>query len=66
MRRELLTPIPLTELEELAKRARADVKLTLLGKSERNGIVLNRILIEGPEEEIERFMEKLRLARAGG
>ncbi|NJE04314.1 TIGR04140 family protein [Thermococcus sp. MV11] len=60
------TPIPLTELEELAKRAGADVKLTLVGKSGRNGIALNRVLIEGPEEEIERFMEKLRLARAGG
>ncbi|AFL95204.1 hypothetical protein CL1_1001 [Thermococcus cleftensis] len=60
------TPIPLTELEELAKRAGADVKLTLVGKSGRNDIVLNRVLVEGPEEEIERFMEKLRLARAGG
>jgi uncharacterized repeat protein (TIGR04140 family) len=66
MRRELLTPIPLPELEELTKRAGADVKLTLIGKSERNGIVLNKVLVEGPEEEIERFMEKLRLARAGG
>jgi len=60
------TPIPLTELEELAKRAGAEVKLTLVGKSERNGIALNRVLVEGPEEDVGRFMEKLRLARAGG
>ena len=66
MRRELLTPIPPHELEELTKRVRAEVKLTLLGKGGRDGIALNRVLIEGPEEDVGCFIEKLRLARAGG
>jgi len=66
MRREILTPIPPNELEEIQARSGAEVKLTFLGKIERNGVTLNRILIEGRPREIERFMEKLRLARAGG
>lgn len=60
------TPIPLSELEEIREKSGAEVKLTFLGKIERNGITLNRVLVEGTLEEIERFMEKLRLARAGG
>ncbi|NJE11011.1 TIGR04140 family protein [Thermococcus sp. MAR1] len=60
------TPIPLSELEEIREKSGAEVKLTYLGKIERNGITLNRVLVEGSPEEIERFMEKLRLARAGG
>ncbi|WP_297435599.1 TIGR04140 family protein [Thermococcus sp.] len=60
------TPISLNELEEISEKSGANVRLTLLGKVERNGIPLGRVLIEGSPEEIERFMEKLRLARAGG
>ncbi|CAD5243160.1 TIGR04140 family protein [Thermococcus camini] len=60
------TPIPLSELEEIREKSGAEVKLAFLGKIERNGITLNRVLVEGSPEEIERFMEKLRLARAGG
>ena len=60
------TAIPFDELEGIRQRSGAEVKLTLLEIFERNGIVLNRVLVEGPTEEIERFMEKLRLARAGG
>jgi len=66
MRREILTPISPTELEKIRERSGAEVKLTYLEKIERNGITLNRVLIEGSPDEIERFMEKLRLARAGG
>lgn len=64
--RVIETPISMEELEELRKRSKAEVELVLLGKIERNGITLNRVLIEGSPEEIERFIEKLRLARAGG
>ncbi len=64
--RVIETPISIEELEELKKRSKAKVELVLLGKTERNGITLNRTLIEGTPEEIERFMERLRLARAGG
>ena len=66
MRRELLTPISPEELEEILVKSGAGIRLTLLGTIEKNGIVLNRVLVEGSTEEIERFMEKLRLARAGG
>ncbi|KUH33799.1 hypothetical protein APY94_04560 [Thermococcus celericrescens] len=64
--RTIETPIPLEELEEIMEKSGAEVKLTVLGKIERNGIPLSRVLIEGNEREIERFMETLRLARAGG
>ena len=60
------TAIPLEELEEIRRKSGARVSLTLLGSIERNGITLSRVLVEGPPKEIERFMEKLRLARAGG
>lgn len=60
------TAIPFDELEGIRQRSGAKVKLTLLKTLKRNGILLNRVLLEGPPEEIEHFMEKLRLARAGG
>ncbi len=54
------------ELKELRERSKARVELVPLGKIERNEITLNRVLIRGTPGEIERFMERLRLARAGG
>jgi len=60
------TAIPFDELEEIRRKSGARVSLILLETFERNGIVLSRVLVEGPPSEIERFMEKLRLARAGG
>lgn len=60
------TAVPFEELEEIRAKSGAGVKLVLLGRVERNRILLNRVLIDGPEREIQRFMEKLRLARAGG
>ncbi|NPA48105.1 MAG: TIGR04140 family protein [Thermococci archaeon] len=60
------TAVPFEELEEIKRKSGAKVKLALLGNFERNGIVLNRVLVEGPPEEIEQFRERLKLARAGG
>ncbi|QDA30476.1 TIGR04140 family protein [Thermococcus indicus] len=60
------TVIPPEELEDIKRKSGAEVRLILLGKTERNGIPLSRVLIKGEQREIERFMEKLRLARAGG
>ncbi|AJC71453.1 hypothetical protein X802_04175 [Thermococcus guaymasensis DSM 11113] len=60
------TAVPFEELEEIRRKSGASVRLTFLKTLKRNGIVLNRVLLEGHPEEIERFMEKLRLARAGG
>ncbi|WP_099209493.1 TIGR04140 family protein [Thermococcus henrietii] len=60
------TAVPFDELEEIRRKSGAGVSLTSLGTIERSGIVLNRVLVEGPPAEIERFMEKLRLTRAGG
>ncbi len=65
-RRELLTPISPEELEEIRMKSGADVRLSLRERIERNGILLNRILIEGSTKETKRFMEKFRLARTGG
>ncbi len=64
--RVIETPICMEELKELRERSKARVELVLLGKIERNGITLNRVLIRGTPGEIERFMERLRLSRAGG
>ncbi|MDV3104715.1 TIGR04140 family protein [Thermococcus waiotapuensis] len=60
------TPIPLKELDEIRERSGAKVSLTPLGRTRRNGITLNRVLIQGNQEEIERFMEFLMRSRAGG
>ena len=60
------TAVSFEELRDIKKMSGADITLTLLKKVERNGILLNVVLIEGKAGEVERFMEKLRLARAGG
>ena len=60
------TPIGMEELGEILKKSGADVELVFLEKIERNGVPLNVVLIRGPTPEIERFMEKLMVARAGG
>ncbi|AHL22933.1 TIGR04140 family protein [Thermococcus nautili] len=60
------TAVPFEELEEIRRKSGAGVSLILLETFERNGITLSRVLLEGPPSEIERFMGKLRLARAGG
>ena len=60
------TAVPFEELEEIRRKSGAEVKLTFLKTLKRNGIPLNLVLVEGPTKEIERFMGKLRLARAGG
>ncbi len=64
--RVIETAVSFEELRDIKKMSGADITLTLLKKVERNGILLNVVLIEGKAEEVERFMEKLRLARAGG
>ncbi|AMQ18762.1 TIGR04140 family protein [Thermococcus peptonophilus] len=66
MKLEILTPIPLEELEELRRRSGAEVSLRLLEVTRRNRIPLNRVLIEGEEGEVKRFMGSLMRARAGG
>ncbi|MDK2915033.1 MAG: hypothetical protein PWQ79_1948 [Thermococcaceae archaeon] len=66
MKRIIETPIPLEELEEIRQRSGAGVKLVLIEVIVRNRIPLNRVAIEGKEEEIKRFMEFLMRARAGG
>ncbi|GAB6100846.1 hypothetical protein JCM16138_00690 [Thermococcus atlanticus] len=64
--RILETAVSFEELRDIKRMSGADIRLTLLKKVERNGILLNVVLIEGKAGEVERFMEKLRLARAGG
>jgi len=64
--RVIETPISMEELKEIRAKSGANVRLTPLSKVEMNGIPLNGVLIEGSPEEVERFMEKLRTARAGG
>ncbi|WP_456394742.1 TIGR04140 family protein [Thermococcus sp.] len=64
--RTIETAVSFEELRDIKRMSGADIRLTLLKKVERNGILLNVVLIEGKAGEVERFMEKLRLARAGG
>lgn len=66
MKRIIETPIPLEELEEIRRRSGTGVKLALLEVIVKNRIPLNRVAIEGENEEIKRFMEFLSRARAGG
>ncbi|ASJ02081.1 TIGR04140 family protein [Thermococcus profundus] len=66
MKREILTPIPLKELEEILLRSGSGIELRFAGKIERNGIPLNRVLIEGKAEETRKFLKFLMRARAGG
>ncbi|AFK23139.1 TIGR04140 family protein [Pyrococcus sp. ST04] len=60
------TPIPIKELEDIKRKSKANVIVFLVEKVERNGIILNRVQILGPKEEIEKFINTLKLARAGG
>lgn len=66
MKRIIETPIPLEELEEIRRRSGTGVRLALLEVIVKNRIPLNRVAIEGKEEDIKRFMEFLSRARAGG
>lgn len=50
--RILETAVSFEELNDIKKISGADIRLTLLKKVERNGILLNVVLIEGKAEEI--------------
>ncbi|ASJ12593.1 TIGR04140 family protein [Thermococcus thioreducens] len=66
MRRELITAIPPGELREILGKSKAGVSISVEEAEPFHGMPRYRLTIEGTEEEIERFMETLRLARAGG
>ncbi|ASJ09335.1 TIGR04140 family protein [Thermococcus siculi] len=66
MRRELLTAVPPEEIREIAGKAKAEVSLNFEDAEPFHGMPRYRVTIEGPDDEVERFMERLRLARAGG
>lgn len=66
MKREILTPIPLEELEEIRRRSGAMIRLELSGNVRKNGIPFNVVIITGEEGEIRKFLEFLMRARAGG
>ncbi|AEH24036.1 TIGR04140 family protein [Pyrococcus yayanosii] len=59
---KLQTAVPPEELGEIKKRAGANVELRVLGKDGRLWVVE----VLGSSGELQKFMEKLRLARAGG
>ncbi|NJE04662.1 TIGR04140 family protein [Thermococcus sp. M36] len=66
MRRELITAIPPAEIGAILEKSGAEVKIEIGEAEPFHGMPRYRLTIEGTEEEIERFMETLRLARAGG
>ena len=66
MMKEIVTAIPPEELGEIAEKSGARVSLTVEKAEPFHGMPRYRVRIEGAEEEVERFMEQIRLARAGG
>ena len=59
------TVVPFEELEEIRRKSGAEVKLTFLKTLKRNGIPLNRVLVEGLQRKSSASWESP-LARAGG
>lgn len=63
---KIITPIPPEELEIILKKSNTAVRLEIKEAEPFHGMPRYEVIIEGDKEEIEKFMEKLRLARAGG
>ncbi len=66
MRLEVITAIPPEEIREIARKSGAEVNLEFGNAEPFHGMPRYRVVVEGREEDIRKFMEKLRLARAGG
>jgi len=66
MRLQITTAIPPHELEEILKKSGAGVSITVKDAEPFHGMPRWNVTVEGTEDEVERFMETLRLARAGG
>lgn len=66
MRKELITAIPPDEIELILKKSGAKVELVISEAESFHGMPRYRVLLKGTDEEIEKFMDVLRLARAGG
>ncbi|WP_297093018.1 TIGR04140 family protein [Thermococcus sp.] len=66
MRLQITTAIPPGELGEILRKSGARVSISVEETEEFHGMPRWSVLIEGVEDEIQRFMETLRLARAGG
>ncbi|WP_461863470.1 TIGR04140 family protein [Thermococcus sp.] len=65
MKRVVVTAVPPDEIREIARRVGANVGLSVIKRESFHCIIWYHVLISGPEEEIERFMNALRLSRAG-
>ncbi|MBO8174941.1 MAG: TIGR04140 family protein [Thermococcus sp.] len=63
---KIITSIPPEELKTILKKSNAAVKLEIKEVEPFHGMPRYEVIIKGSKEEIEKFMEKLRLARAGG
>jgi uncharacterized repeat protein (TIGR04140 family) len=66
MRRELTTAIPPEEIEAIVKEKGLKVKLKFEDAEPFHGMPRYRVVIEGDKEEVDRFVRRLMLARAGG
>ncbi|WP_457753990.1 TIGR04140 family protein [Thermococcus sp.] len=62
----IITPIPPEELKVILKKSNAAVRLEIKEAKPFHGMPRYEVIISGNKEEVEKFMEKLRLARAGG
>ncbi|AHF80119.1 TIGR04140 family protein [Thermococcus paralvinellae] len=62
----IITSIPPEDLEIILKKSNASVRLEIREAEPFHGMPRYEVIIEGDKKEIEKFMEKLRLARAGG
>lgn len=66
MKRSITTAIPPGELFEIIKKSEADIMVRIERGEEFYGMPRWNVVIEGSEDEIEKFMNFLRRARAGG
>ncbi|MFA4646011.1 TIGR04140 family protein [Pyrococcus kukulkanii] len=65
MGRIIETVLSIEELEEIKDKVGANVEIVLAGRRE-GKIPLNVVLIKGSSEEVRKFLDRLKLARAGG
>ena len=66
MRREFITAVPPEEIREIALASGASVSLKIGEAEPFHGMPRYRVVVEGEEWEVERFMRHMMRARAGG
>ncbi|MCD6559855.1 TIGR04140 family protein [Thermococci archaeon] len=66
MKKSITTAVPPEELLEIIKKSKANIRIRIEHGEKFHGMPRWNVLIEGSEDEVEKFMDSLRKARAGG